>query len=528
MADSTQTAYDEVLYPSAVYSQTHVDRLAVMAALFGMSPAPVECCRVLELGCGDGTNLIAMALGLPESEFVGIDLAQSAIAKGNATIEALHLGNVSLRALDVMQTPADLGRFDYIIAHGLYSWVPSEVRDKIMAICGQHLSADGVAYVSYNAYPGNHARDMVRGMMRYHVAQFRQPQEQILQARSLLKFLAESKEEPDVYHALLKRELERTLKYPDAGFYHDDLSPVNHPVYFHEFMAHAARHGLQFLAEAEILDMKEDKYPPHVAAVLAALKDGDVLAREQYLDFLRCRSFRQTLLCHAGIRLDRASTPERVRRLHVAAEVKMASPEGDVASRSPVLFLGPKGAEIETDRPVVKTAFVRLGAVWPCHVHFDELLAFVRNRLGRDADGASVGVGEDAQELGVALAQAHRAGFVEFHAMPHKFAAEAGERPVASPLARLQLREGGVAVASMRHGILKIEDDLGRRLVMLLDGTRDRAVLLGELSGLVKSGATVVCHEGKPVADMQESLQRLAGGLDANLAGLARMALLVG
>jgi methyltransferase-like protein/trans-aconitate methyltransferase len=528
MPDPTRTAYDEVLYPSAVYIQTHIDRLAAMATLFGMSPTPVERCRVLELGCGDGTNLIAMALGLPGSQFVGIDLASQAIAKGRATLEAIRLSNVSLHALDVMQAPADLGSFDFIIAHGLYSWVPAEVRDRIMAICSRHLSACGVAYVSYNAYPGNHARDMVRGMMRYHVAQFSEPAEQIRQARSLLKFLSESKEEPDVYHALLKRELERTLTYPDAGFYHDDLSPINHPVYFHEFMAHAARHGLQYIAEADVLDMKEDKRPPQVAAVLAALDGGDVVAREQYRDFLRCRAFRQTLLCHKAVQLDRAPKPERIRDLYIAAEVKMAVPGGDVRSDSPVLFLGPKGAEIETNRPLVKTAFARLSELWPCHTHFRELLAFVRSHLGRSTDAQPASMEDETRDLSQALLQAHLAGFVELHTTTHKFAGAASERPVASPLARLQLREGGISVSSMRHNVLKIEDVLGRHLVMLLDGTRDRAALLAELGALVKTGAVTVCHDGKPVTDPQESLQRLAGGLETNLASLARLALLVG
>lgn len=82
-------SYDEVLYPGYAYRQTHPDRLATMATLFGMTPAPVEGCRVLELGCGEGGNLIPMAFGLPRSQFLGIDLAQRPIQKGQAMVEAL-------------------------------------------------------------------------------------------------------------------------------------------------------------------------------------------------------------------------------------------------------------------------------------------------------------------------------------------------------------------------------------------------------------------------------------------------------
>src|SRR5438093_4154914 len=143
MADPTRTTYDEVLYPSHTHSQTHPDRLATIATLFGMTPAPVDGCRVLELGCGDGGNLIPMAFGLPGSEFVGIDLAARPIGSGQALVEALGLKNITLRPLDIMQISSDFGRFDYIIAHGLYSWVPPAVQDKILAICKANLAPEG-------------------------------------------------------------------------------------------------------------------------------------------------------------------------------------------------------------------------------------------------------------------------------------------------------------------------------------------------------------------------------------------------
>src|SRR5262249_46161253 len=155
--------------------------------LFGMTPAPVEHCRVLELGCNDGYNLIAMAYGLPQSQFVGVDLAERPIAKGQDTIKELQLSNISLHQLNLLDAPTHLGNFDFIIAHGLYSWVPAEVCDKLLALCSAHLTEQGVAYISYNTYPGNHLRDLARGMMRYHAAHFPDPQQQIRQARALLK-----------------------------------------------------------------------------------------------------------------------------------------------------------------------------------------------------------------------------------------------------------------------------------------------------------------------------------------------------
>ena len=237
-------AYDEVAYPSAVYPRTHPAVLAAIALLSGLQPAPVERCRVLELACGDGLNLIAMAYGLPGSRFVGLDLAADPIARGAAMIEKLGLKNVTLQARDVTALdPTELGEFDYIIAHGFYSWAPAPVREKIMEICGRHLSAEGVAYISYNAYPGNHIRDITRGMMRYHAAHFPDPVEQIGQARGLLKLIAGAGEPDALYRQIVAFEEERVRELSNGHLRHDDLNPHNQPFYFHEFMAAALAHA---------------------------------------------------------------------------------------------------------------------------------------------------------------------------------------------------------------------------------------------------------------------------------------------
>ena len=171
------TAYDAVRYPNHPHVQTHPDRLATLATLFGMSPAPVERCRVLELGAGDGDNLIPMAFGLPHSEFTGIDFAAGPVADGARVIERLGLGNIRLLAMDLMEVGEDFGEFDYIIAHGLYSWAPAEVREHMLALCRRHLAPAGVAFISYNAYPGCHIRQMLREIMLYHTAGMEDPEE---------------------------------------------------------------------------------------------------------------------------------------------------------------------------------------------------------------------------------------------------------------------------------------------------------------------------------------------------------------
>ena len=97
-------------------------------------------CRVLELGCTDGGNLLPMAATLPRSSFLGIDLSGRQIAAGQKMIERLGLENVELRQMDIADVGEDFGTFDYIICHGVYSWVPPPVQDKILEICARRLA----------------------------------------------------------------------------------------------------------------------------------------------------------------------------------------------------------------------------------------------------------------------------------------------------------------------------------------------------------------------------------------------------
>lgn len=193
------------------------------------------------------------------------------------------------------------GRFDFIIAHGLYSWVPQPVRERILAICRKMLNPHGVAYISYNAYPGSHLRDLIRGMMLFHTTCFDEPTEKVGQARGLLNFLAESKPSPDYYVAAIRAQFERTIRHTDEGFFHDDLNEFNQPFYFHGFMSDAERHGLQFVGEASSNDLQPGKFTPQVAQKMKELERAPEVVREQYKDFIRGSAFRQTLLCQKEI-----------------------------------------------------------------------------------------------------------------------------------------------------------------------------------------------------------------------------------
>jgi SAM-dependent methyltransferase len=503
------STYDTIAYPSALYVQTHPDRLATIATLHGLSPAPVERASVLELGCGDGSNLIAMAYGLPEAHFTGIDLAAEPLRRGRRVTAEVGLKNISLLQFDVAKLPGALGHFDYIVAHGLYSWVPDAAREKILALCRALLTENGIAYISYNAYPGNHLRDLARQMMRFHIRQFREPLEQVRQGRTLLKFLGVAKTAGGPWQDCVRHEFERVEKYMDAALYHDDLSAENRPFYFHEFAEAAAQHELQFLADADFSDGRVAGLAEEVAPLLDQINRCEVTVREQYLDFIVGRNFRQDLLCHREVTVDRRLGPERVAALYAASDAGPVATDADLTgSRSEDFRRGT--AVIATGDPLLKSALTTLARFWPARLKFGTLLSTVRSQSHAGRRRVTTAE-EDAHTLGEFLIRGYSIGFVDLHAHAGRFVSAVSECPEASRLARWQV-EHGLGVSSLRHQPLKIEDALGRELLRLLDGTRDHTALLQAL----QSAAT-------PAADAPPLS---AAELDNSLRGLARLGLL--
>ena len=443
--------YDQVSYRTFPRRQTHPDRLAAIARFFGMKPAPVTACRVLEIGCGNGANLIPLAYHLPESRFTGIDLAAAPITAACAMAGGLALSNIDLRVADLRDLGPEIGEFDYIFAHGLYSWIPSEVRDRLLAVCRERLAPEGVAFVSYNVYPGRYPRQMIREILLYHTRELEDPAERIAEARGLLEKL----DHP---------EAKSLMEQSDDSLFHDDLAPVNDPVWFREFAAHAQRHGLQYLGEAD----SHKTFDPAMPLVPAA----ELIEREQYLDFLKLRRFRQTLLCREGVALDRAAGADRMEEF---------------------LFSENKGAgQVSSSEKIVEAVVQALHDTAPLPARFEELIPYAG----------------DAGLLREVLFALLRSGCVNLHVHDFPCQETVTERPRASRLARYQAAGGG-NVTSACHIPVEL-DAIASHLVRLLDGTRTHEEIACELAAI----------EGAPGLD--DVRRHLPGSLD----WLARMALL--
>jgi methyltransferase-like protein len=401
-----------------------------------------------------------MASVLPNSRFLGVDLAQTAIGIANGNKETLGLDNIEFRHMDLLDFDSSFGQFDYIIAHGVYSWVPAIVRDKMMSICQSHLAPNGIAYISYNVYPGCHLRQMMRGMMMYHVGDETAAHEKIRKAGELLKFLADGK--PD---AALTYELKQLDDSAPESLLHDDMGAENHPVYFHQFAAHAKLHGLQFLAEADYSEMQAYNYSVDVRQKLATFSGDDLIRNEQYLDFLKSRRFRKTLLCRNEAEVTRVPASLVVKDFYMSSVARPLSENPDIQSDKEEEFRGLKGGAIRTNHPMLKAAIVRLGQAWPRYLSFEELLDGI---AGVVQDRSS----EAIDLLCQMLLRCYSAGILEFYASPARFTTEVRERPVAFPYARMQAESGKLKITNLKHTIVEL-DTPGLTLLRLLDGMRD-------------------------------------------------------
>jgi methyltransferase-like protein/SAM-dependent methyltransferase len=521
-------SYDDVPYDSNPFAQTHPDRLATVATLLGLSPPPVERCRVLELGCAAGGNLIPMAQGLPDSTFLGLDLSARQIEDGVRHLQRLGLANIQLRQANILDLDASLGQFDYIICHGVYSWVPPSVQEKILDICKTNLTPDGIAFVSYNTYPGWHFRGIIRDVMLYHCQRFDDPRLKVGQARALLDFMVASlAKETTPYPLYLKSELEQMRNHNDSYILHEHLEDCNVPIYFHQFVERVTAHRLRYLGEAEISSMVPSNFGPEAQEGLQRLS-ADLVQLEQFMDFLRNRTFRQTLLVHDQHNPVYHIDPKLAALFHICSPAVPAENAPDLRTTTPEQFRGRNNVILTSQDPLVKAAMHHLASLWPRTVPFAQLLAAARRMLGRSStDPAALGM--DEQSLGTSLLTFYTsapANLVDFSIRPMLLPNAVPERPRATPLVRLQA-ETSRAVTNLRHEMVQV-DDFSRILLLLLDGTRNRAALQTALTSRVEQGALTLSRDGQPITDRDQIRALVAELLPPRLTELVRSALLVG
>jgi methyltransferase-like protein/SAM-dependent methyltransferase len=518
-------SYDAMPYVRQAFAQTHPAKIGAIATLFGMDPAPADACRVLEIGCASGDNLMPMAVAHPGSHFVGIDLSKRQIEVGLEDASKLPIDNLELVHADLMQLGDEFGEFDYVLCHGVYSWVPPVVQQRILDLCRTRLTPHGVAFVSYNTLPGWYMRGLVRGAMRFHGERFPDPRQRTAEARKFIEFLEKAIPEKDsAYGRNLRDQIDFLGDQAESYVFHEFLEDVNEPIEFREFVRRARESGLGYIGEAILARGWAGHLPDPVREALEQVT-RDPIELQQYSDYLFNRGFRQSLLCRGEVSLSPEPQPSRLDRLWIDSGLEPVGDGREWSSDEIVEFRVPRSERfLTTGDPVSKAALDALRAAWPGSMRFADLFLAACERLGVAPGDDSDRVVEVAEHLAGVLLRGHLSELVGLRNGPIHLGDGSAEKPRGCSFARLQALTRD-RVTNRRHAPVELSD-ASRWIFQRLDGTRDRASLLEEMVAAVDPGALAI-PKAEPGTEAQPSLfEQLARSFDADLARLARTALL--
>ena len=309
--EQAKEIYADLGYLSQPFPYASAPFLESYARLLGLSPASASTARILEIGSSYGGNLISQALFYPQATFTGIEIAPTQVSVGKTYIDQLGITNLDLLEGDVNESHDHLGTYDYIIAHGFYSWVDEDTKDNFLRLCKEHLAENGILYMSYNTYPGWHKMDSVRALLEFANKDIDtlNHREKVRHGKTVASKLGALMLEYDTVknqQTSFLQSLRQTLQKQDCYVGHDHLEPVNTPVYFHQCMDHMAEHGFTYLCDCDLNLSFPTVYDETLRTQLQVLAPHDPLAREQYIDFMLNTAFRKSLFTHKG------ATPKRI------------------------------------------------------------------------------------------------------------------------------------------------------------------------------------------------------------------------
>jgi trans-aconitate methyltransferase len=527
--DRLRASYDEAPYKSFAHPRSAPGQLAATAWIFGLDTPEVDSARVLEIGCAAAGNLIPFDAMHPRARAVGIDLSPVHVAQGRERVRALGLDNVELLDGDIAQVDlSSRGPFDFIICHGVYSWVPDDVQDAILAVCSSLLADTGVAYISYNTYPGWKAKEIVRDAMLLSVDDTASTPEKVASARRMIEFLHDVAQPDSVLARAVADHRAMAMASVSGDYYllHEELEAFNAPCYFRDFVHRARANGLEYLAEAQPENMFARNYGPLAVDHLRRVDGGDQVLVEQHLDFVVNRSYRQTLLVKAerAEQISRTVDRNRNRRLHVAARLQPITGR-TLLDHSNQRYGADGVAAIVAYDPAVKAAIDALSTRWPWTCSWHELRAAVRARLARADVDAPADL--DTRIDGLLEVLITR-GLARYRLDP------VFPRPASTPVrldesvrrtAELTRDDGEAFFFNHWHESVPLSP-LDRHLLPLLDGDHDRDALLDAMVDLVRQNVIRIDRDDEELVDVAEVRDVLAGEIDAMPGRLVELKLL--
>lgn len=511
--------YDESPYESYPFPRTSPSYLRAIGILFGMAPPEVGTSRILELGCAGGGNILPLAIRNPNAQIVGIDLSEVQINDANKHKKALNLSNIEFHHLSIMDVNEEFGKFDYIICHGVYSWVPEPVREKILEICKKNLSENGIAYVSYNTLPGWNMVRSIRDMMMYHSENFNSPEEKVFQSRNLLNFIKESLEGDDGSYSKLLREEAATLS-DQSDFYllHDHLEETNNQFYFRDFVKFAEANKLQYLSDVHLPTMFVENMPQKAIEKLKTV--NNLIRIEQYMDFISNRRFRSSLLCHAGIKIERAIQREVIKNLSlkmiIAPQIPLAKVDLKNTSETLLFYINKQEeVNVTTSSMYLKAILYAFAEKLGSPMSFEEITTAANEKIGGN------GLKEIEEELlNVALKFIFK-GIMDISTESSVKRNPEIECPEATKLVRHQIANtSGSWVTTDMHEHLTISL-FDKVALEHMDGKTDRIVIRDEILKKIQKGELNIHKDGKALTSPEEIKKELTGLLNQTIEGLA-------
>lgn len=478
------TDYNIITYESVSNCDSHPERLALLGRLFGMTTPDPRQCRVLELGCGTGGNLIPMAWRNPQNTYLGVELAQTQVDMGCRMIAQLQLKNITIVCRDILEFQIENAAFDYIIVHGVYSWVPAVVRERILALCQQYLSPQGVAYISYNTLPGWRMRGMLRDMLQFHSRGLEDQHLKLRHAREFLQSLSVAlTHQKTPYAEFLKKEVAYLEKAHDSYLYHEYLEINNEACFFTDFIQDCSRHQLRYLCDSELHAMFPSSLGAEVALHCEQLGEQyqGIVNTEQFLDFVRNRTFRQSLLCHADCPVDYEIDLDKLLEFAVYADLK---PPPDLHGEGPAVqkFSDQKGLIFEVNHALSQAVLAQLYAAYPAAMMLRQLLEKARLALPEnDGDHAGEEIPLCLHELFNLFANQALA----FTLSPVSLSQPNLEFPKINALAQAEIPFG--RLTTYRHDTLTL-DEFSTRLLRYMDGHHHCDQIVNKLVADIAAG----------------------------------------
>jgi len=475
----TLQSYDELPYDSLPLPETQPDFLAAVARLHGFDAPDPARARILELGCAQGGNLIPLAWRWPDCECVGIELSRVQAQAGADFVARLGLNNVRILHGDLAALPSELGEFDYIIAHGVFSWVPPAVQQALLDVCRRHLSPQGVAYVSFNVAAGWQKLQPLRAALIERTSVDLPAPERFQQALRVLDDLSAEWTDPD-----LLKEVAYLKSAAPSYLFHEYLADFNAPMPFDEFVAQLDAHELRYVGEAgprrAVVEL-EDAWGLIPESMAGRWRDA-----ESALDDALATRFRRALVARADAPC--AQPPQASALNGLAFYADLASDEEiDLGAATEQAFVNPAGNTFHVAQPLMKAAVMVLSAAYPGASRYSDLLGAARHLM------AGYGVPDSADEQ--AFSEALFQLVVTHGVMPTLWggpaATEPGEHPAAHALARQQASTPGWVVSGARHVAIDL-DPAGRMLLGGLDGRRTVEELTAQMqTALAQSGVDI-------------------------------------